>query len=85
MSDSGAVYEITVRGHLDRHWATWSGCVELVHRDDGTTTLLTGPVDQARLHGILTRLGDMGAFLVAVVEQGSTRHRGMIVAWLAHD
>ena len=61
-------YAITVRGHLDHHWGAWSGCVDLVCRDDGTTTLLTDAVDQARLHGILTRLRDMGVVLVAVVE-----------------
>lgn len=66
MSAQGEVYEIRVRGHLDRHWATWSGCVDLVHHDDGTTTLRTGPVDQSQLHGILARLRDAGAALVVV-------------------
>ncbi len=66
VSVEGAVYEIRVRGHLDDHWTTWTGCADLVRDDDGTTTLRTGPVDQAGLHGILTRLRDAGASLVAV-------------------
>ena len=61
MSAGAEVYEIRVRGHLDRHWATWSGCTDLVPHDDGTTTLRTGLVDQAQLHGILARLRDTGA------------------------
>jgi hypothetical protein len=42
VSAQGEVYEIRVRGHLDQHWATWSGCTDLVH-SDGTTTLRTYP------------------------------------------
>lgn len=66
MSTDGEVYAIQVRGHLADHWTAWTGCTDLVHHDDGTTTLRTGPVDQAQLHGILTRLRDTGAALVAV-------------------
>lgn len=70
VSVEGAVYEIRVQGHLDAHWTAWTGCADLVHDDDGTTTLRTGPVDQAQLHGILTRLRDAGASLVAVEARG---------------
>jgi hypothetical protein len=66
VSAEGEAYEIRVRGHLDGHWTTWSGCTDLMHHDDGTTTLRTGPVDQSQLHGILTRLRDTGAALVAM-------------------
>lgn len=70
MSAQGEVYEIRVRGHLDDHWATWSGCAGLVRQSDGTTILRTGPVDQAQLHGILARLRDTGAALVVVEARG---------------
>ena len=70
VSVEGAVYEIRVRGHLDDHWAAWTGCTELVHEVDGTTTLRTEPVDQSGLHGILARLRDAGASLVAVEARG---------------
>ena len=70
MSVDGEVYEIRVRGHLDDHWIAWTGCAELVHDDDGTTMLRTDPVDQPGLHGILTRLRDAGASLVAVEVRG---------------
>lgn len=66
MTAGGTVYEITVRGHLDDHWAAWLGGVTLTHHDDGTTTL-TGPlVDQADLHGVLAKLRDGCVTLVAL-------------------
>src|SRR5687768_5657958 len=60
------IYEVQVRGHLDAHWATRWGDLAMTHLDDGTS-ILTGPVlDQAQLHGILARLRDIGATLIAV-------------------
>lgn len=59
------IYEILVRGKLDQHWATWFDNFTLcyINRD----TLLTGTVaDQAALHGILSKIRDLGLFLVFV-------------------
>jgi hypothetical protein len=57
-------YEIRVAGHLDDHWAATLGDLTLVRLDDGTTSL-TGPVvDQARLHGVLTWIRDLGVPLL---------------------
>ena len=61
-----ARYEFRVDGHLDAHWSTWLGDVELVRCADGTSTL-RGPIaDQAQLHGVLAGLRDMGATLLSV-------------------
>jgi hypothetical protein len=58
------MYEIRVAGHLDDHWAATLGNLTLVRLDDGTTSL-TGPlVDQAQLHGVLTRIRDLGVPLL---------------------
>jgi hypothetical protein len=55
-----------VVGHLDDRWSTWFGEFAIACEDDGTCTL-TGPVaDQAQLHGILTRLRDIGATLLSL-------------------
>lgn len=59
-------YVLRVSGHLDPHWSAGFADLALVHDADGTTTL-TGPVaDQAELHGILTRIRDLGVVLISV-------------------
>lgn len=58
-------YEFRVIGHLDEHWSDWFG-LTITRHHDGTCTL-NGPVtDQAQLHGILSRLRDVGATLVSL-------------------
>ena len=59
-------YEFRVDGHLDDHWSAWLDGVHLARNDDGTTTLAGPMADQAQLHGLLTRLRDMGATLVSM-------------------
>lgn len=61
-------YEIRVTGHLDSRWEAWFDGLTLTRADDGTTAL-TGPiVDQAALHGVLTKLRDLGLPLVSVTQ-----------------
>lgn len=59
-------YELRVGGHLDRHWSAWFGGLTLVHEDDGTTTLRGAVADQAQLHGLLTKVRDLGTPLISV-------------------
>jgi len=61
-----AHYELRVEGHLDEHWSSWFGGLTLVHEDDGTTTLHGVVTDQAELHGLLTKVRDLGATLISV-------------------
>lgn len=56
-------YELTVRGHLDDHWSGWLGGFSIKRAADGTS-ILTGTADQARLHGVLTGLRDVGVELL---------------------
>jgi hypothetical protein len=59
-------YELRIDVHLDERWSTWFGGLALTYDDDGSTTL-RGPVtDQAELHGLLTKVRDLGVNLLSV-------------------
>ena len=58
-------YEIRVKGILDGRWAAWFEDLQI--SSDGEETVITGPVaDQAALHGLLTKVRDLGLFLIEV-------------------
>lgn len=60
------VYEIRIRGHLGHQWQDWFEGLSITEVENGDA-LLTGPVvDQAALHGLLKRVGDLGIPLLAV-------------------
>ena len=53
------IYQIKVKGHLDRRWTEWFGDVSITLEDNGET-LLTGPVaDQGALYGLLRKVRDL--------------------------
>jgi len=74
-SDEGPCYEIRLAGHLDDRWSAWFDGLAITHEGDGTTTL-RGPVaDQAGLHGLLTKVRDLGAPLISLAPVDTTRSR----------
>jgi hypothetical protein len=61
-------YEVRVKGHLGSRWSAWFDGLSLTSEDDGIT-VIRGPVaDQAALHGLLSKLRDLGIPLVSVVQ-----------------
>jgi hypothetical protein len=59
-------YELRVKGHLDGKWSDWFDGLTIVQEDTGST-LLSGPVvDQAALHGLLTKIRDLSMPLLLV-------------------
>jgi hypothetical protein len=61
------LYEIRIKGHLENRWANWFEGLTITALDNGET-LLTGPVvDQAALHGLLSKVRDMGIPLLSVI------------------
>jgi hypothetical protein len=61
-----AGYVVRVSGHLDPHWSAHFDGLTLAHDADGTTILTGAVADQAALHGILTRVRDLGVTLISV-------------------
>ncbi len=63
-------YEVHLRGHLDRSWATTFPELAMEHRfdpDGSPLTVLRGPItDEAELHGVLARIRDVGIPLLLV-------------------
>lgn len=60
------VYQIRIKGHLDREWTDWFGGMSITLKSNGDT-LLTGPVvDQAALFGVLNKVRDLGLPLLAL-------------------
>jgi hypothetical protein len=58
-------YEIRVKGVLDQRWTAWFEDLQIT--SDGQETVISGPVaDQAALHGLLTKVRDLGLFLISV-------------------
>ena len=61
-----ACYRLRIDGHLDDHWSARFGDLTLTRESDGTTSL-SGPVaDQAELHGLLTKVRDLGVTLLSL-------------------
>jgi hypothetical protein len=59
-------YAIRVKGHLAARWEQSFDGFTLTPESDGTTVLEGFIVDQAALHGVLRRLGDLGLPLLSV-------------------
>jgi len=58
-------YEIRVKGILDGRWAAWFEGLQVTSH--GEETVIAGPVaDQAALHGLLTKVRDLGLVLISV-------------------
>jgi hypothetical protein len=66
-----AVFRICIRGQLDASWSEYfaveSISVEVDEAGLCFTTLISGPVDQAALVGMINRLNGLGLPVVSVV------------------
>jgi hypothetical protein len=61
-----AWYEIRVEGVLDVRWTEWFGGLAIASEGDQVTVIAGFVADQAALHGLLTRVRDLGLVLVSV-------------------
>ena len=65
-NDEQVIYQIKVKGILDEQWSDWfDGMTVKQHSHEDTT--LTGLIrDQAALHGLLSKIRDLGLILLSV-------------------
>ena len=61
-----AAYEIRVKGHLDGRWSEWFEGLEITNLESGEALLSGEIVDQAALHGLLSKVRDLNLPLIAV-------------------
>lgn len=66
-TQSSAQYEIRVAGVLEARWSAWFDGLEVTSDDRHGETVMAGPVaDQAALHGLLSKIRDLGLELPEV-------------------
>jgi len=70
--DKPAIYEIRVKGILDSKWADWFDGFAIAPQPSGDTVLTGLVADQAALHGLLSKVRDLGLPLLSVKRVGST-------------
>ena len=70
VSDPGW-YRIRIQGRLERRWSTWFDGMSLTHGPDGTTVLRGQVSDQAALHGLIQKVGDLGLTLLEVTHEST--------------
>lgn len=60
-------YRIRIQGHLGDDWSDWFAGLHMTRLATGETEL-SGPLDQAALHGVLSWIRDLNLLLVAVIQ-----------------
>ncbi len=63
------MYEFKVAQSLSGQWAAWFDGLNLVYDEQGNTLLSGTIVDQAALHGVLTRIQDLNLILLSVMRK----------------
>ena len=67
--DEPAVYEFKVAQSLSGQWAAWFDGLDLVYDKQGNTLLSGNIVDQAALHGVLTKIRNLNLILLSVIRK----------------
>jgi hypothetical protein len=61
-----AGYQIRLKEKLDQRWSAWLGGMKMIHEVNGETVLIGEVVDQAALHGLLSKVRDLQLTLISV-------------------
>ena len=60
------IYRIAIKGHLDGEWSEWFEGLTITRVDTGETILMGPLVDQTALHGVLSKIRDLGLPLLSL-------------------
>ena len=60
------IYEIRVQGRLDQRWSSWFDGLTISYEGEDSTVLRGSIVDEAALHGVLSKVRDLALPLLAV-------------------
>ncbi len=67
--DKPSVYQIRVKGNLDRKWSDWFDGFTIEPQPNDETVLTGLVADQAALQGLLAKIGGLGLPLLSVHQQ----------------
>ena len=72
------VYQIRIKEQLGQHWSAWFGGLMITTEANGETAITGEVVDQAALHGLLSKVRDLQLTLLSVypLEKDSSPRRG---------
>lgn len=70
-TDTQTRYEIRLKGHLGKQWSEWFNGMTVILENNGNTLLIGWVVDQSELHGLLTKIRDLGMPLISLVDINS--------------
>lgn len=65
-TDHPTIYQIRLKGQLEREWTDWFDGLTITLTEEGHTLLTGTVVDQAALYGLLKKVRDLGLPLLAV-------------------
>lgn len=62
------MFEVTIRikGLLDKEWSEWLGAFSVTHLENQETLLKGDVIDQSALHGLFSKLRDLGWVIIDV-------------------
>lgn len=60
------IYELRVENGLDPSWSSWFDGMHISQEPNGLTVISGHVTDSAALHGLLTKIHDLGLALVSV-------------------
>lgn len=67
--DLPSIYQIRVKGHLDKKWSDWFDGFSITQVENEETLLVGTVTDQAALHGLLNKIRDLSLPLLSIRRQ----------------